>query len=151
MERPGVTPARVPASADWPTWVSVGQAVGVSSDASWTPQRLFAPYPGSLPLYRAVKALVDALGECTVSATKSQVAFRRRRGFAYAWRPGQYVRSDVPLVLSVALPQRSASDRFKEVVQLAPGLWMHHLELRDPAQLDDEVRGWLGQAFAAAG
>ena len=48
--------------------------------------------------------------------SRSQVAFRRRRGFAYLWRPAQYVRSDVPAVLSLALPRELVSDRFKEVV-----------------------------------
>ena len=31
------------------------------------------------------------------------------------------------------------------------GVWMHHLELDDPGQVDDEVRGWLGDAYASAG
>ena len=57
--------------------------------------------------------MVAGLGEASVATTKSQVAFRRRRGFAYAWRPGQYVTSDVPLVLSIALPHAVDSGRIK--------------------------------------
>lgn len=59
------------------------------------------------------------------------------------WRPAQYVRSDVPAVLSIATPQRLESPRFKEVVHPAPGTWMHHLEVREPAAIDAEVREWL--------
>ena len=80
-----------------------------------------------------------AIGEAEVRVTRSQLAFRRRKGFAYVWRPGQYVKNEVPAVLSIALPRKVASDRFKEVVHPSAEVWMHHLE-RDPAQVDDEVR-----------
>ena len=92
-----------------------------------------------------------AIGPAEVRVTKSQIAFRRRKGFAYVWRPGQYVRSDFPAVLSIALPEQLASDRFKEVVHPSAGVWMHHLELDDPGQVDDEVRDWLADAYASAG
>ena len=31
-----------------------------------------------------------------------------------------------------------------------PGRWMHHLEVNDPAALDDEVAGWVAAAYEAA-
>lgn len=83
--------------------------------------------------------------------TKSQVAFRRRQGFAYLWRPGQYIASDVPVVLSIALPHEIRSDRFNEVAHPSAHVWMHHLELRDVAEVDDEVRQWLAEAYTSAG
>lgn len=110
----------------------------------------FAGSPEGLQLYRAVENLVAQIGEAGVRVTKSQVAFRRRRGFAYMWRPGQYVTSDVPVVLSIALPRSVASDRFKSIVHPSTKVWMHHLELRDLAQVDNEVRGWLAEAYEHA-
>lgn len=104
-----------------------------------------------LVLFRAVAALVAAIGPSEVRVTRSQVAFRRRRGFASVWRPGRYIRSDVPVVLSIALPREIASPRFKQVVHPSPGTWMHHFELRDATQLNDEVCGWLVEAWHAAG
>lgn len=118
---------------------------------AWTPQRLFAGYPDSLRIFEAVKDAIEGIGEASVRASKSQVAFRRRRGFAYVWRPGQYVRSDVPAVLSIALPHDVASQRFKDVVHPTPGRWLAHLELRHPEQVDAEVRAWLAEALDAAG
>lgn len=73
----------------------------------------------------------------------SQIAYRLGRTFAIVWRPGRYLRSDVPLVLSLALREPLDSTRFKEVVQVARNSWMHHLELRSAAEVDDEVRGWI--------
>jgi hypothetical protein len=110
----------------------------------------FAGSPLGRDLFTAVARAVEAIGPATIRVTKSQVAFRRRRGFAWVWRPGRYVRSDVPAVLSIALPEPVASARFKEIVNPSPRVWMHHLELRSTAEVDDEVRGWLGQAWAAA-
>lgn len=82
--------------------------------------------------------------------TKSQVTFRRRRGFAYVWRPGQYIDSHVPAVLSIALSHEVTSDRIKSVVHPSTNVWMHHIELDDVGQVDDEIRGWLEDAYASA-
>jgi hypothetical protein len=53
--------------------------------------------------------------------------------------------------LSIALPHELASARFKSLAHPSPSVWMHHLELAEPAEVDDEVRGWLAEAFANAG
>jgi len=116
-----------------------------------TPAEFFAGSPAGLRLYEAVAAAVAELGPHDVRVSRSQVSFRRRRGFAYVWRPGRYVRSDVPAVLSVALPRELSSARLKEVAHPAPRVWMHHLELDDVAQVDAEVARWLAEAYAAAG
>ena len=110
----------------------------------------FAGHPDGAAVAAAVIASVDAVGPHTIRVTRSQVAFRRRRGFAWLWRPGQYVRSEVPAVLSVALPVRDGSSRWKEVVQPSPGRWMHHLELSSPDEVDDDVHVWLRRAYDAA-
>jgi hypothetical protein len=97
-----------------------------------------------------VRSEVDKLGGAEERASKSQVAFRRRRGFAYLWVPGQYVSSDVPVVVSLALGEKIESPRFTEVVQPSPGVWMHHLEVRRVAELNAEFRGWLARAYRGA-
>ncbi|NTU80464.1 MAG: hypothetical protein HGA45_13975 [Chloroflexales bacterium] len=96
--------------------------------------------------------MVDALGPASLRTTKSQIAFRRRRAFAWVWMPDRYLRRPAaPLVLSLALPWRDGSPRWKQVGEPAPGRFMHHLELYDLAELDDEVHTWLHQAWEAAG
>ncbi|MFU8889851.1 MAG: DUF5655 domain-containing protein [Trueperaceae bacterium] len=111
----------------------------------------FAGRPASRALFEAVRAAVDAAGPSGLRVGRSQVAFRRRVGFAYAWIPGRYLRSDVPLVLSVALRRRDASPRWKEVAEPRPGRFTHHLELRDASEVDDAVRGWIAEAWGEAG
>ncbi|MBB1514045.1 hypothetical protein H5399_15770 [Tessaracoccus sp. MC1627] len=81
----------------------------------------------------------------------SQIAFRRKKGFLYLWRPGQHVTSDVPAVLSVVLPHEVISPRFKQVSHPSSTVWMHHIELHRIEEVDDEVRVWMVEAFRNAG
>ena len=120
------------------------------TDAVTTPAQLFAGSPVGLAIHDEVAQVLGSFGDVSTRVTKSQVAFLHGHGFAFVWRPGQYVRSDVPAVLSIALPHETASPRFKEVVHPSPAVWMHHLELRDVSQVDDEVRGWLREAWQHA-
>lgn len=96
--------------------------------------------------------MVDRLGPFDVRVSKSQVAFRRRRGFAYLWMPGKYLRKPTAeVVLSIALGRLDESRRFKEVVHPAPAHWMHHLEIHGLGDVDEEVADWLREAAERAG
>lgn len=117
---------------------------------TWTVERFFEGAPAAHRLYLAAERIAMEPGPCEVRVSKSQISFRRRRGYAYLWRPGVYVNSSVPLVLSLALPRHLDSPRFKQVVHPSPGTWMHHLELTDTSQLDAEVRDWMVAAYDAA-
>lgn len=119
-------------------------------EAERSPEDLFDGFPEGLAICNAAQEAVSTVGEASMTVTKSQVTFRRRRGFAYVWRPGQYVASDVPAVLSIALPREVTSARFKEVAHPSANVWMHHIELHEASELDDQVLGWLTEAYASA-
>ena len=111
----------------------------------------FAGFPDSRPIFDALRVALDELGRVEMRVTRSQISFRRRVAFAWAWVPDRYLRGGhAPLVLSVALRRRDGSPRWKEIVQPAPGRFMHHLELYSSDGIDDEVRGWLTEAWIAA-
>lgn len=118
-------------------------------------EAFFAGDPLASRIHERVVAEVMAADGVEPRVTRSQIAYRlsgrRGRTFALVWRPGRYLRSDVPLVLSLPLRERLASPRFKQVVQVAAHTWMHHLELRDPDEVDDEVRSWIRLARDQAG
>jgi hypothetical protein len=117
-----------------------------------TPEEFFAGHPEAYAVYRRVRELLDRATTYEVRTSKSQVAFRRRRGFAYLWLPGQYLRRAAPeVVLSVVLGRRDDSLRWKEVVQPSPHHWMHHLVVDGVGDLDDEVAAWLREAADRAG
>ena len=111
-----------------------------------------AGVPGGPEVLDRVRVLVERAGGAEERVSRSQVAFRRRRGFAYLWRPGQYLaNSGADLVLSIALGRQVDSPRFKQVVRVSSLHWMHHLEVGSAADLDDEVAGWVAEAAARAG
>ena len=108
------------------------------------------------PLRRAafdrVAELLAGTVDLDVRVSRSQVAFRRRRAFAWLWLPGRWLaKPAADVVLSVSLGRHDPSPRFTEVVHPARAHWMHHLELVDLADVDDEVAGWLREAAERAG
>ena len=121
-----------------------------SAGTASTPEEIFSNSPAGLQLCQAVRAAILGTVPATERTTTSQVAFRNRRGFAYVWNPRRYLKTEVPAVLSIALSRRVVSSRFKEVVHPSPGVWMHHLELNTPGDVDAEVTAWLREAFDAA-
>lgn len=117
-----------------------------------TLEEFFTGRNDSLRIFVAVRSAVDDLDSVALHVTTSQVAFRRRIGFAWVWIPEMYLRGRVPpLVLSVSLRRRDDSSRWKEIVEPYPGRFMHHLELHDVSAIDAEVRAWLAEAWASAG
>ncbi|HPH94847.1 MAG TPA: hypothetical protein PKW33_01555 [Anaerolineaceae bacterium] len=49
------------------------------------------------------------------------------------------------------IPARSSSQRWKEIVEPAPGKLMHHPEIWTADDLDEEVKVWLKEACESAG
>ncbi|MGY1679938.1 DUF5655 domain-containing protein [Geodermatophilus sp. SYSU D01176] len=111
------------------------------------PEAFFAGSPVGRSVLHRVTAVLDAAGGAGVRTSSGQVAFRRRRGFAWLWLPGRYLRDPAAeVVLSIALGRPDPSPRWKEVVHPSRRHWVHHLEVGDPSEIDDEVAGWLREA-----
>jgi hypothetical protein len=116
-----------------------------------TLDEFFAGHEESRHLFETVRQAVADIGPADVRVTKSQIAFRQRTGFAFVWMPDMYLgKGDVPLVLTIGLRRRDDSPRWKQIVEPAPGRFTHHLELRSDADMDDEVRAWLQEAWEGA-
>lgn len=112
----------------------------------------FGPVPLGRQVYDVLAALVDDIGPATARVGRSQVGFRRRSGFCWVWLPGMYLaRPTAELVVSMALPRQDPSPRWKESVKVTGTRWMHHLEVRDLGDIDEEVAAWLAEAYEAAG
>lgn len=116
-----------------------------------TPDEFLAGSPLATAVFDRMQTVLGRLGPVDVRVSKSQVAFHRRRGFAYLWLPGTYLRKpDAEVVLSIALEWECDSQRFKEVAHPAPRIWQHHLEIHDVADVDAEVERWLQEAYEEA-
>jgi hypothetical protein len=116
-----------------------------------TPDEFFAGHDRSRQLFEGVHRILDVLGDVELRVTKSQIAFYRKKAFAWVWMPAQYLRGKVaPLVLTLSLYRRDGSSRWKEIVEPSPGRFTHHLELYAINDLDAEVCGWLREAWETA-
>ena len=112
----------------------------------------FRGHPLGRAAFDRVADLLAGTPDLAVTVSRSQVAFRRRRAFAWLWLPGRWLaRPSTDVVLSLSLGRHDPSPRFKEVVHPARAHWMHHLELTDLADVDEEVAGWLREAAGRAG
>jgi hypothetical protein len=118
-----------------------------------TVDEFFAGQPEAMRFFKSVCRVIDTFGDIELRLTKSQIAFRRGKSFAWVWMPGKYLhgRPVAPLVLTVSLPYRDPSPRWKQVVEPYPGRTIHHLELNNLADVDEEVCGWLRAAWNYAG
>lgn len=102
-------------------------------------------------LFDVLQGRIKAIGFSEISITTSQIAFRRKKAFAWAWLPGRYLNGKTAaLVLSLSLKERDSSPRWKEIVEPARGRFMHHLEINTAADIDVEVGGWLRAAWSLA-
>jgi hypothetical protein len=116
-----------------------------------TVEEFFAGQDQSRRIFEAVRDMIEDIGPAQLRFGKSQVSFRRSKAFAWVWMPGQYLKGkSAPLVLTLSFPNRDPSPRWKEVVEASPGHVTHHLELYSADDIDDEVRGWLREAWTAA-
>ena len=120
-------------------------------DEEMTLDEFFEGYDEARILFEAACRVIETIGPAKLRVTKSQIAFHRRRAFAWAWTPGRYLRRNVaPLVLTLSFRSRDPSPRWKQVIEAYPGRFTHHLELYSLKEIDEEVRDWLRSAWETA-
>ena len=106
----------------------------------------FADRPEAWPLYEALRGRIfEMCGPVRVQVRKTQIAFSGRHGFAFVslprrkWEPG--------IVVSVGLFHRQESPRIQYASEPYPNRWTHHVAVRTEEDLDEELTGWLREAY----
>lgn len=116
-----------------------------------TLDEFFREFPDSRPIFDAAYSVAAELGPIEVRVSKSEIAFLHKRVFARFWIPDRYLHGGhAPLVMTVGYRHKDQSTRWKEIVEPKPGRFTHHLELMAAQEVDDEVRGWLWEAWKEA-
>lgn len=114
----------------------------------------FDGHPEELALYEALFRRMDgAFPEGTVKVQKSQISFYGRHLFAAASLPVRR-RKDWPkmcLMVTVGLPYRLDSPRVAVASEPYPGRWTHHVLVTEEDQIDEELMGWLREAWGLCG
>ena len=113
-------------------------------------------HPEALPLYEALEGRILAeVDGVRIKVQKSQITFYNRHLFACASFARVRRKAELPpcwLVVTVGLARRLDSPRIAVATEPYPGRWTHHVVISDPAEVDDELMGWVREAaaFAAA-
>ena len=92
-------------------------------------------------LYEGYVDLVNRCGPVTVVPAKTRIGFQVRMIFtALSVRQRS-------LDCHVVLSRRLESDRFMRIQSLSPRNHVHYFSIRSREELDDEVLGWLTEAY----
>lgn len=114
------------------------------ADGVWTVRRHLEGTPEqSVAMFHRFVELVGACGPYELSPSKSSVTFKgARRGFAGA-RP-----TASGLVIYLDLQRALESPRVRSVSPYTSRLFVHHLTLTSLDELDEELAGWVAEAYA---
>ena len=100
--------------------------------------------PWERPIFEAVLAHLDTLGPVHVEPVSVGIFLKRSQSFAQLRPMARWV------ALSMRLPRRVQSPRIaRKVVAYGPSFHTV-VNLRDAAEVDDDVRQWLTEAYLHA-
>jgi hypothetical protein len=100
----------------------------------------FVGKPRARQLFDAWLAAVESTGPVTVSISKTRIEFMTRARFT-----GAIVRRDY-LKSALWLKRKADSPRFTKVEQLGKSDWLHHFEIHDESDIDDELMALVREA-----
>ena len=107
-----------------------------------TLERHFAGKPAVLrATFDAFAAAVRTHGDVDILPETSRIAFHTRMSFAQltvrsAWLDGH-----------VVLGRRAPHERFRRIDTISARNHVHHFRLTGPEDVDDDVRGWIAEAW----
>ena len=111
----------------------------------------FDRLPRFLPIYETLKSLLEArYPEMTVKVSKTQISLRNRYVFAAVSLPERRMK-DWPkeyLLVTLGLGYQNTSPRIALSAEPYPGRFTHHVMVERGEQLDDELLGWLDEAYS---
>ncbi len=114
----------------------------------------FERHPQALPLYEAfVEKLGQLAQDVEIRVQKTQISFYRRHLFACVSFARVRRKQDCPepfLVVTFGLGHKVESPRIDAAIEPYPGRWTHHVLISDPAQADEELMGWVMEAYRFA-
>ena len=114
----------------------------------------FNAHPGALPIFERLEALLkESFPAVHKRVQKTQITFYNRHVFAcvsFAPVKRKAERPENWLTLTLGLPEPPASERAAVKTEVYPGRWTVHFLIGSEEELDDEMMGWIKQAYEFA-
>lgn len=104
----------------------------------------------ALPLYAAFAAQIEQFGDVTVRVQKTQITFSNRRNFAFvSFLPARKAkdRPENYITVTFGLDHRVDSPRIDIATEPYPNRWTHHILISSAEELDNELMGWIKEAY----
>ena len=101
--------------------------------------------PFERPIFDAVRAHLDTVGSVHVEPVSVGIFFKRRRTVVQLRPMTKWV------AVHFTISRRLESSRLARKVGGAGTRWWHVVNVREPSEVDAELRGWLTEAYLADG
>jgi hypothetical protein len=98
--------------------------------------------PHVIATFDALLAAAQKSGAVKVLPEKTRIAFQVRMSFAAFSMRRHWVHGHV------VLARRLESPRFRRIDVISPRNQVHVFRLQEPSEVDDEVEGWLHEAYS---
>ncbi len=115
--------------------------------------QFFDKFPDMLPVYETLKEkLVRSYPDLAVKVSKTQISFRNRYLFAFASLPWRRIKGwpEQYLMVSFGLSYHKESPRIVQATEPYPHRWTHHVIARTAEEIDEELMGWIDEAYRFA-
>jgi hypothetical protein len=96
-------------------------------------------------IYDALLSVLKGLGSYDIEAKKTSLHIAHGRAFL-----GVHPRRD-GLLINIVTQHMLASDRIKKSEQVSANRWHNEVMITDPTQFDDELVGWITEAYGLTG
>lgn len=114
----------------------------------------FRHHEGALPLFAALSERILTMHPDTkLRIQKTQISFYARRLYACVSLLPVRKKAELPdpyLVVTLGLPAPLESKRVAAKTEPYPGRWTTHIVLGSVEEVDEELMGWVGQAYLFA-
>ena len=110
----------------------------------------FNDHMDALPLYERLEGLIlEQIPDAKIKASKTQISFSNKRGFAFvSFNPCRRTkdRPNVWMTVTFGLGYRKDSPRIDVATEPYPNRWTHHIMVGSVEEIDAELMGWLREA-----
>lgn len=114
----------------------------------------FERHREAYPLYEAfINRLLQYFPQTKIKVQKSQISLANRYMYACVSFLRVKKKAEMPavyFVLSLGMPFPLESDRVAVKTEPYPGRWTTHIIVSTPEDLNEELFGWIGQAYEFA-
>ena len=112
----------------------------------------FDTYPDAVPIYlRFEETIYFVFPDVNQRVQKTQITFSNRHVFACVSFARVKKKAELPdpfLVITLGLPYPLDSERVAVKTEPYPGRWTTHIVVGSPDEIDEELIGWVRQAYA---